>query len=156
MLLEDNPLRSKPVKKKRKGKNKESEQQFLEMEQKFEAYSSLSSYFLTYPFSAKSHYSQRLVNQQKKKKERKSKANSSESMKEHSKINELPKIKLSEKPKMEEDGRPSLESSVVDGGKEMNFFPDEKDIKTKDIKEINPAKPSMDVIEEEDKIKDHS
>ena len=43
MLLEDNPLKAKPQKKNRK--NKENEQQFIEMEEKFRPYSTLTSTF---------------------------------------------------------------------------------------------------------------
>jgi len=44
MLLEDNPLRSKPVKKHRKSTgNSDRDKQFQEIEEKFEAYSTLSS-----------------------------------------------------------------------------------------------------------------
>jgi len=49
MLLEDNPLKSKPQKKgRKKGTNEESEQQFIEMEEKFHPYSTLTSIFFSF------------------------------------------------------------------------------------------------------------
>jgi len=53
MLLEDNPLKSKPQKKgRKKGTNEESEQQFIEMEEKFHPYSTLTSiFFFFFSFS---------------------------------------------------------------------------------------------------------
>jgi len=42
MLLEDNPLKARPRKKRKPKGNKENEQQFIEMEQKFQTYSTLT------------------------------------------------------------------------------------------------------------------
>jgi len=54
MLLEDNPLKARPRKKNRKPKgNKESELQYIEMEEKFQVYSTLTSigiFFLFFSF----------------------------------------------------------------------------------------------------------
>jgi len=130
MLLEDNPLKARPRKKKRKPKgNKENEQQFMEMETKFQSYSTLT----------------------RKQKEQAAAAD------------------LKSKPSMS----PSEVGDQVEREREesvnsMNFFPNEKDLTTKKEKELEKEKEkekendeieeapraSMDIIEEEDNVRE--